>query len=101
MDTFPNEEGVIRTVRVVKPDKSEVVVNVSHLIPLELYSELNNPNLYNNASSQEEVLEDDEEDLMSSEVENSEPESSYARPSRKTAEASRSQIVDLARKGLL
>ena len=98
VDTFPDEEQVIRTVRVAKPDKSEVVVNVKHLIPLELYSELNNPNLYDGASSQEEVSERVEE---SSSDEDLEFESSNARPSRKTAEASRAQIVNLARRGLL
>ena len=46
VDTFPKEERVIRTVCVAKPDNSEVVVNVSYLIPLDLYSELNNPNIY-------------------------------------------------------
>ena len=98
VETFPNEEQVIRTVRVAKPDKSEVVVNVSHLIPLELYSELNNPHLYDGASSQEEASEQVEE---SSAVEDLEPESSNARPSRRTAEASRAQTINLARRGLL
>ena len=100
LDTFPDEEGVIRTVRVVKPDKNEVTVNVSHLIPLELYSELNNPNLYNGASNQEESVEV-EESLTSSDVESVDLDFSSARPSRRAAEASRAQVVDLARRGLL
>ena len=52
VDTFPNEEWVIRAVCVAKLDNSEVVINVSYLIPLELYSELNNPNIYGDISSQ-------------------------------------------------
>ena len=101
VDTFPNEERVIRTVRVAKPDNSEVVVNVSYLIPLELYSELNDPNMYDDISSQEEISEETEENVESSVMENGELESSNTRPSRKTAEASRAQMVNLARRRLL
>ncbi|XP_066951856.1 uncharacterized protein [Macrobrachium rosenbergii] len=54
VETFSDNEGVVRTVRIVKPDKSESEVNVSFLIPLELYSELNDPNLYVQIEEQEE-----------------------------------------------
>ena len=101
VDTFPNEERVICTVRVAKLDNSEVVVNVSYLIPSELYSELNNPNVYGDISSQEEIPEELEENVESSDIENSEFGSSIRRPSRKTAEASRAQIVNLACRRLL
>ena len=101
MDTFPNEERVICTVRVAKPDNSEIVVNVSYLISLELYSELNNPNIYDNISSQEEISEEPEENVESFDMENGELESSNTRPSRKIAEASRTQIVNLVQRRLL
>ena len=77
------------------------MVNVSYLIPLELYSELNNPNIYDDISSQEEISEEPEENVESSDMENGELESSNTRPSHKTAEASGAQIVNLARRRLL
>ena len=100
VDIFPDEEGILRTVRIVKPDGNEVTVNVSHLIPLELYSELNNPNLYNVQSDISEVNEDFSELYESSDSEVV-PEPISNRPSRRTAEASRANIRTLAGKGLL
>ena len=47
MEIFHNEEGILHTVRIAKPDGNEATVNVSHLIPLEIYSELNDPKLHN------------------------------------------------------
>ena len=34
VEIFPNEEGILCTVLIAKPDGKEVTVNVSHLIPL-------------------------------------------------------------------
>ena len=101
VDTSPNEERVIRTVHVAKTDSSEMMVNVNYLIPLELYSELNSPNIYDDISSQEEIPEELEENIESSDIENSELGSSNKRPSRKTAKASRAQIVNLVHRRLL
>ena len=42
-DTYPDQDQVTCTVKVTKPDGKEVKVNVKHLIPLELHSELNTP----------------------------------------------------------
>ena len=83
MEIFPNEEGILHTVCIAKPDGKEVIVNISHLIPLELYSELNNPNLYNVQADVSEVNEDFDElyDSLDSEVI---PEPSSTRPSRRT-----------------
>ena len=61
VDIFLDEEGVVRTVRIVKPDGNESNVNVSHLIPLELYSELNYPNFNVQVSEHE---DDDSESLV-------------------------------------
>ena len=100
VDIFPSDEGIIRTIRVVKSDNSEVTVNVSHLIPLELYSELNNPNLYNAADHFDENEDDLVDNFEFSDTEEV-PDPVSARPSRKTAEASRAQIRSLAGKGLV
>ena len=100
VETFPNEDGVVRTLRVVKPDGNTVTVNVSHLIPLELYSELNDPNLYNVQYDDNVLVEDLEIVDESSEI-IEEPEPCSTRPSRKTAKASRDQIKSLASKGLV
>ena len=100
VDTFLDEEGVIRTVRIVKSDGNESNVNVSHLIPLELYSELNYPNL--NVQVDELNQEDSDsfvEDIADSNVDMSIP--NPTRPSRSTALASREQIKALAREGRL
>ena len=101
-DTFPDQDQVIRTVRVIKPDRSEVTVNVKFLIPLELYSELNTPNLESSegnsvqtdAEYQDEMLSESEDDLEPpsadlEEDQEDEGDSGRARPSRKTARASR------------
>ena len=46
LQIFPDDDQVIHTVKILKPDLSEVVVNVNHLISLELYFELENPQVY-------------------------------------------------------
>ena len=43
---FPNKEGIICTVHFAKLDDNEVIVNESHLISLDLCSELSHSNLY-------------------------------------------------------
>ena len=110
--TLPNKEGVTRTVRVSKPDGNEITVNVSHLIPLELYSELNNPHIYDmsDQSDTSSIVDNDDngndgndvEVSMSSDSDSEEvPVPSTGRPSRRTAEVSRAQIRTLAGQGLL
>ena len=95
-ETYSDDDGVIRTVLIVKPDGSRVTVNVGHLIPLELYLELNDPNLYD-------MPPDGQENLENSEASNVEamPEVNSTRPSRSTALASRAHIRSLAREGRL
>ena len=113
-DTYPDLDLVMRTVKVAKPDGSQVNVNVKHLIPLELYSELNTPNNNNinsegsrsedvRVETQEEALSECESgmDISLAEVEHELDGSSNVRPSRKTAQASRAQTLSLASKGLL
>ena len=118
VETFSDEEGVTRTVRIVKSDGNESNVNVSYLIPLELFSELNNPNLYDRMNEQ--VNEDSEVcvesvpdpcpnvsqldpclDESQSEPCPSLPLPVSSRPSRSTALASRAQIKTLVREGRL
>ena len=41
-ETFPEENQVVCTVKGLKPDLSELVVNVNHLISLELYIKFDN-----------------------------------------------------------
>ena len=95
-----DDEGVIRTVCVVRSDGNESNVNVSHLIPLELYSELNNPNLYVQVDEQEvETSEDYVESIPDPSP--TLPQPNPSRPSRSTALASREQIKALAREGRL
>ena len=45
LQMFPDNNQAIRTVKILKPDLGEVVVNVNHLISLELYFELENPQM--------------------------------------------------------
>ena len=113
VDTYPDQDLVMRTVKIAKPDGSQVNVNVKHLIPLELYCELNIPNVHNEVDQSE--TEDDNEIIESLEdaypntdlnlepaeevVSVVEPES--RRPSRRTAQASRAQTRTLASEGLL
>ena len=100
VDTFLDDEGVIRTVRIVKSDGNESNVNVSHLIPLELYSELNNPNLYVQVDEQvEEENIDLVDNISDSSVTVPPPSPNPVRPSRSTALASRNLIKALAREG--
>ena len=95
-EVYSDNDEVIRTVLIVKPDGSRVSVNVSHLIPLELYLELNDPNLYD-------MPPDGQENLENSETSYDEviPEVSSSTPSRSTALAFRAQIRALARGGRL
>ena len=103
----------MRTVKVAKPDGNQVNVNVKHLIPLELYCELNTPNidvegsLSGGTGNPVENLEPLEE-ALSDVDEKSEPVGSIdeavalsVRPSCRTAQASRAQTRTLASKGLL
>ena len=109
VETFSDDEGVTRTVRIVKSDGSESKVNVSYLIPLELFSELNNPNLY--AHVDEQVEEDNEvlaenvsdpcPNLSQPEPSPSLPQPVSSRPPRSAALASRPQNKTLVREGQL
>ena len=106
VDIFPDGENVIRTVRVSRADGKEAVVNVGQLIPLELYAELNDPNLQNieGASAQppvdvedvylnSDIIFSDGEDLGDGEDGPEVDESSEgARPSRSTTQASRANM---------
>ena len=102
LQTFPDDDQVICTVKILKSDLSEVVVNVNHLISLELYFELENVQVYTDGSNNSaQVGVDLEEDNSVSEIDVSVPASAAARPSRSTAQASRAQTRVLASKGLL
>ena len=91
---FPDDDQVIRTAKILKPDLSEVVVNVNHLISLELYFELKNPQVYTDGSNgSTHVGGDMEEDNNVSEMDVSVTASAAARPSRGTAQASRAQTI--------
>ena len=113
VDTYPDQDLVIRTVKIAKPDGSQVNVNVKHLIPLELYCELNIPNVHNEVDQSEteddnEIVEFLEEAYSDIDL-NLEPaeevvsivEPENRRPSRRTAQASRAQTRTLASEGLL
>ena len=97
--TFCDDEGVVRTVRIVKSDRSESVVNVSFLIPLELYSELNDPNLYDQIEEEENVGELEFDEVLDTET--TLPVDESVRPVRSTALASRNLIRNLAQEGRL
>ena len=121
-ETFPDENEIVRTVKILKPDGKTVTVNVSHLIPLELFKELDMPqtliesdevevNEARGASSEfipsNEI--DDEEDRMSilediqefyDSVSEDQIEIQPRRPSCKTVLASRKLIRSLAKGGL-
>ena len=105
VDTYPDEDLVVRTIRVSKPDGKEVNVNVKHLIPLELYCELNTPNIEEEIENPIEI--EPVEDLTESEVGSEsavsidEVEVPNQRPPRRTAQASRAQTQNLASQGLL
>ena len=120
VEVYPDTKGIIRTVKIRKANKGETVVNVGHLIPLELFSELNQPHSY---------IEDPASDLVEEEIcslsdndsfyngesgrvdqnecngegsfEELEAEVEGSRPTRQTARASRAQFKSLARRGLL
>ena len=113
VDTYPDQDQVIRTVRVSKSDNSEVNVNVKHLISLELHCELNTPDESEDGLSVEDVNSTEtfepldeilsEADVMSepSVSSDEEPVNTRVRPSRRTAQASRAQTRSLVSKGLL
>ena len=121
VETFPDKEGVVRTLKVIKSDRSESVVNVSQLIPLELFMELSEPDLdkgeeslvsvgdpnsdtFSDGESSRVEDEEDREDLSENvrsddiEMDNA---SFAGRPVRRTAQASRNLLRSLARKGYL
>ena len=65
-----------------------MVVNVTHLIVLELYFELNNPQIYSDNTDQATQRESDSEmEEVMSEVDGSVSGSPPVRPSRRTAQA--------------
>ena len=79
-----------------------MVVNVKHLIVLELYFELNNPQIYSDNTDESTKRESDSEmEEVMSEVDGSVFGSPPARPSRRSAQASRAQTKDFARRGLV
>ena len=51
LETFPDNDEVVRTVKISKPDLSEVIVNVNYFISLELYFELETPQAYTDGSN--------------------------------------------------
>ena len=51
LETFPDNDQVVRTVKILKPDLSEAIVTVSYLISLELYFELENHLVYTDGSN--------------------------------------------------
>ena len=100
LETFPDKDQVVRSVKVLKPDQNEVVVNVKHLIVLELYFELNNTQIYSDNTDESTQRESDSEmEEVMSEVDGSVSGSPPARPSRRTAQASRAQTKGFARRG--
>ena len=101
METFPDKDQVVRSVKVLKPDQNEVVVNFKHLIVLELYFELNNPQIYSDTDESTQRESDSEMEEVMSEVDGSVSGSPPARPSRRTAQASRVQTKGFARRGLV
>ena len=102
LQTFPGDNQVIRTVKILKPDLSEVVVSVNQLISLELYFELENPQVYTDGSNNSaQVRGDLEEDNNVSEIDVSVSASAADRSSRSTAQASRAQTRVLVSKGLV
>ena len=83
-----------------------MVVNVNHLISLELYFELENPQVYTDGCNSSTHVGgtgggDMEEDNNVSEIDVSVTASTAARPSRSTAQNSRAQNRVLASRGLV
>ena len=101
LETFPDENQVIFTIRVLKPDQSEAVVNVNHLISLELYFELNNRQIYSANSDESSQGNGDSANELVSDSDSSVSESPDARPSCKTAQASRAQTKGSTCRGLV
>ena len=71
------------------------------MISLELYFELNNPQIYSANSDESSQGDGDSANELVSDSDSSVSESSAARPSRKTAQASRAQTKGLACRGLV
>ncbi|XP_068231899.1 uncharacterized protein [Palaemon carinicauda] len=99
VEKFSDDEGVVRTVRIVKPHKTESVINVSFLIPLELYSKLNDPNLYVQIEQEDNVGMFKADEIPDTGT--ASPDEVSTRPTRSTALASRNLIRNLAREGRL
>ena len=79
-----------------------MVVNVKHLIVLELYFELNNPQVYSDNTDESTQRESDSEmEEVMSEIDGSVSGFPPARPSRRTAQASRVQTKGFALRGLV
>ena len=51
LETFLDDDQIVHTVKILKPDLSGVFVNVNHLTSLELYFELDNPQVYSDGSN--------------------------------------------------
>ena len=120
VETYPDAAGVVRTLKVFKPDRSESVVNVAHLVPLELFMELHEPALIDGEDSADPVVAPDS-DALSDQVESTLEDgmddhaednvsldsapfpdiTDTGRPSRRTALASRNLLRSLARGGLV
>ena len=93
----------------------EAVVNIGHLIPLELYAELSDPDLQNIEGASAQLSEDADDVYLNSDIIFSDGEdlgdgedgpevdesSEGARPSRSMAQASRANTKALARRGLV
>ena len=102
VDTYPDQDLVTRTVRVLKSDGKEVNVNSKHLIPLEIYSELNTPDISNGQLEDDDPIENYEPlEEEQSDLDVAPDVASGGRPLRRTALASRDQTRSLASKGLL
>ena len=101
LETYPDKDQVVRSIKVLKPDQNEVVVNVKHLIILELYFELNNPQIYSDNTDESTQRDSDSEmEEVMSEIDSSVSGSPPARPSRRAAQASRAQTKGFARRDL-
>ena len=101
LETFPDNNQVLLTARILKSNLSAVIVNVTYLTSLELYFELEYPQVYtdesNNSAHEGGDLEENEN---VSEVDVPVSESTAVRSSRRTAHASRAQTSVLASRGL-
>ena len=101
LETFPDNDQVVLTVKILKPDLSEVIVDANYLIFLELYFELENPQIntngFNNSAQGRGDLEENEN---VSEVDVPVFVSAAVRPYSSTVQASRAQTRVLTCRGL-